>query len=101
MKAMRYILGGLCLVLTLNTTVFAQIESQGFNPDSIYEQRQINQMDSLLYQWYIQQPNEDNSLVADIEGDTIEGPELPDSFYIKRLQTINSLIDLPYNNIVR
>lgn len=101
MKAMRYILGGLCLVLTFNTPVFAQVENQSLNSDSIYEQRQINQMDSLLYQWYIQQPNEDNNLVADIEGDTIEGPELPDSFYIKRLQTINSLIDLPYNNIVR
>jgi len=101
MKAMRYIVGGFCLALTINAPVLAQVESQGLNSDSIYEQRQINQMDSLLYQWYIQQPNEDNSLVADIEDDTIEGPELPDSFYIKRLQTINSLIDLPYNNIVR
>lgn len=101
MKAMQYILAGLCIVLTLSTSVFAQVENQGLNSDSIYEQRQINQMDSLLYQWYIQQPNEDNSLVADIEGDTIEGSELPDSIYIKRLQTINSLIDLPYNNIVR
>lgn len=101
MKAVRYILGALCIVLTLSTPVFAQVQNQGLNSDSIYEQRQINQMDSLLYQWYIQQPNEDNSLVADIEDDTIEGSEFPDSFYIKRLQSINSLIDLPYNNIVR
>lgn len=101
MKAMRNILAGLCIALIFSTPIFAQVECQGLNSDSIYEQRQINLMDSLLYQWYIQQPNEDNNLVADIEGDTIEGAELPDSFYIKRLQTINSLIDLPYNNIVR
>lgn len=96
-----YILEGLCLGLIINSAAFAQVENQGLNTDSTFEQKQINQMDSLLYQWYVQQPNEDNNLVADIEDDTIGGPELPDSFYIKRLQSINSLIDLPYNNIVR
>ncbi len=98
---MRYFLTGIYFILIVNSVAHGQVEKQLLDPDSINEQRHIDQMDSLLYQWYIQQPNEDNNLVSGIEDDTIEGPELPDSFYIKRLQSINSLIDLPYNSIIR
>ncbi|HBI81112.1 MAG TPA: lytic transglycosylase [Bacteroidales bacterium] len=101
MKMMRYFLTGIYFILIVNSVAHGQVEKQLLDPDSINEQLHIDQMDSLLYQWYIQQPNEDNNLVSGIEDDTIEGPELPDSFYIKRLQSINSLIDLPYNSIIR
>ncbi len=69
--------------------------------DSVMQQEELEQMDSLLHKWYIQQPNDDNNLVVNIEDDSIDGSGTPDSFYIKRLQSINSLIDLPYNQIIR
>ncbi|QKG79259.1 lytic transglycosylase domain-containing protein [Tenuifilum thalassicum] len=69
--------------------------------DTVFDKQQIEKMDSLLYQWYIQQPNEDNSLIVDVDDDTLGVNETQDSFYIKRLQSINSFINLPYNHIVR
>lgn len=79
----------------------AQQENSATTPDTLLLPDQIEQMDSLLHQWYIQQPNDENNLVVNIEDDSIDGSGIPDSFYIKRLQSINSLIELPYNPIVR
>lgn len=81
--------------------VLAQQENSATAPDTLLLPDQIEQLDSLLHQWYIQQPNDENNLVVNIEDDSIDGSGIPDSFYIKRLQSINSLIELPYNPIVR
>jgi len=91
---------GLLLFLTLLAgTLLSQ--NQELENDTIYDKKQIEAMDSLLYQWYIQQPNEDNNLIVDVDDDTLSLDETQDSFYIKRLQSINSFINLPYNHIVR
>jgi membrane-bound lytic murein transglycosylase D len=61
-------------------------------------------LDSLLNLWYVQtgQPDTANMLSV-VEPDSLSGGVslLPDSVYIKRLSDINSVIDLPYNSIVR
>lgn len=59
-------------------------------------------LDSLLNLWYVQQSVDTNSLVSGIESDSCGlASELPDSVYMKRLASINSLIELPYNRIVK
>lgn len=85
--------------------VYAQDGSQNL-PDSVAEDSVLNQeingnLDSLLNLWYVQQSVDTNSLVTGIESDSVGLTDYPDSFYIKRLQSINSLIDLPYNHIVK
>ncbi len=69
--------------------------------DTILDNEINGNLDSLLNLWYVQQSVDSNSLVAGIEADSIGLSDYPDSFYIKRLQGINSLIDLPYNQIVK
>ncbi|MHC1703022.1 MAG: LysM peptidoglycan-binding domain-containing protein [Tenuifilaceae bacterium] len=61
-----------------------------------------NNLDSLLNLWYVQQFIDSSNLVSIIEYDsTVPVNNIPDSIYIKRLSKINSLIELPYNSIVR
>lgn len=62
-----------------------------------------NNLDSLLNLWYVQQSIDSGNLIPNgIELDsTMPIVNLPDSIYTKRLAKINSLIDLPYNSIVK
>lgn len=61
-----------------------------------------NNLDSLLNLWYVQQSIDSSNLIDGIEIDsTIPLINIPDSIYIKRLSKINSVIDLPYNSIVK
>ncbi len=61
-----------------------------------------NNLDSLLNLWYVQQSVDSSNLLAGIEPDsTVPLINIPDSIYIKRLSKINSVIDLPYNSIVK
>jgi membrane-bound lytic murein transglycosylase D len=53
-------------------------------------------LDSLTNSWYVRLALKDITL----SGDTI-GIEYPDSLYESRLSRINSIIKLPYNNIIR
>lgn len=69
--------------------------------DQILDQEINGNLDSLLNLWYVQQSVDSNNLVVGIESDSIGLADYPDSFYIKRLQNINSLVDLPYNHIVK
>lgn len=69
--------------------------------DTILDEEINGNLDSLLNLWYVQQSVDSNSLVIGIEADSVGLSDYPDSFYIKRLQGINSLIDLPYNHIVK
>lgn len=65
------------------------------------EENYGDNLDSLLNLWYVQQSIDSNSLVLNVESDSVGLSSYPDSFYIKRLNSINSLVELPYNNIVR
>ncbi|MGE5421438.1 MAG: transglycosylase SLT domain-containing protein [Chloroflexota bacterium] len=53
-------------------------------------------LDSLTNSWYVKLSLKDNRF----KPDTI-GIEYPDSVYYERLRRINSIIQLPYNNIIR
>ena len=69
--------------------------------DTILDEEINGNLDSLLNLWYVQQSIDSNNLVTGIESDSIGLADYPDSFYLKRLQNINSLIELPYNHIVK
>lgn len=60
-------------------------------------------LDSLLNLWYVQAGQDSANMLSVIEPDSLsmDGGLLPDSVYISRLRDINSIIDLPYNSIVR
>ena len=55
-------------------------------------------LDSLVNTWYVKIAIKNN--LGEYQGDTIP-LQCPDSVYIKRLSKINSIISLPFNNIIR
>ena len=55
-------------------------------------------LDSLVNTWYVKIAIKNNP--GEYQGDTIP-LQCPDSVYIKRLSKINSIISLPFNNIIR
>ena len=61
-------------------------------------ERIARDLDSLVTTWYVKIAIKNN--LAEHEGDTI-GFQCPDSVYINRLSKINSIINLPFNNIIR
>lgn len=84
----------------------AQTPNQAL-PDSTLEAMMLyegfsNNLDSLLNLWYIQQALDTNNFVDGVEIDSVGiHSNIPDSVYINRLAQINSIIDLPFNSIVR
>ncbi|MDX9846257.1 MAG: LysM peptidoglycan-binding domain-containing protein [Tenuifilaceae bacterium] len=60
-------------------------------------------LDSMLNLWYVQAGQDTANMLSVVEPDSTFSPVgmLPDSMYIMRLAEINSIIDLPYNSIVR
>jgi len=55
-------------------------------------------LDSLVNTWYVKIAIKNN--LGEYQGDTIP-LQCPDSVYINRLSKINSIISLPFNNIIR
>ncbi len=55
-------------------------------------------LDSLVNTWYVKIAIKNN--LGEYQGDTIP-LQCPDSVYVKRLSKINSIISLPFNNIIR
>lgn len=55
-------------------------------------------LDSLVNSWYVRLALKDNPGLS--SADSAIG-EFPDSVYLERLSKINSIISLPYNNIIR
>lgn len=94
-----------CLLMITFVGVKAQNNTQNaadtIQIDTILDEEINGNLDSLLNLWYVQQSIDSNNLVIGIESDSIGLADYPDSFYIKRLQGINSLIELPYNHIVK
>lgn len=60
-------------------------------------------LDSLLNLWYVQGAQDSLNMLSVIEPDSLMPSDklLPDSVYIQRLADMNSIINLPYNSIVR
>lgn len=102
---------GLKLIITLLALIQSQIcFSQDTIPslqDSTLEGESIytgfgENLDSLLNLWYVQQSVDTNSMITGIENDSSAvNLEFPDSIYQKRLSSISSFIDLPFNRIVK
>jgi membrane-bound lytic murein transglycosylase D len=61
-------------------------------------ERITRDLDSLVNSWYVKLALKDNPLLS--SGDSAIG-EFSDSVYRVRLSKINSIISLPYNNIIR
>jgi len=75
----------------------AAVKAQDINDEDI--RRITRDLDSLVNTWYVKMALS----ISDKEYEATEPhiPEFPDSVYLDRLGKINSLITLPYNNIIR
>jgi membrane-bound lytic murein transglycosylase D len=62
------------------------------------EERISRDLDSLVSSWYVRIAMKDN---PEILSDDTVGLQYPDTVYDSRLNKINSIIKLPYNNIIR
>jgi len=95
------------LLFVLKTSYLSAQSPTPFIKDSTLEKVGLsidfnNNLDSLLNLWYVQQSVDSNNLVTGIEVDSmVPLINIPDSIYTKRLSKINSVIDLPYNSIVK
>ncbi len=67
--------------------------------DEVIDPDVSNNLDSLLSIWYLQRALRDTA-GFDMDEDYITA-DLPDSVYINRLKRMPTLIDLPYNDVVR
>jgi membrane-bound lytic murein transglycosylase D len=86
---------------TCNSTVNAAGKTVIVNGDEILEPDVDDNLDKLLSIWYLQRAlrdTTDNGYNFDEEFITAD---LPDSVYIHRLTVMPTLIDLPYNHVVR
>jgi membrane-bound lytic murein transglycosylase D len=81
----------------LNTSLFSATDTIIVKTDDSGEKIERD-LDSLVNSWYVKIALEERPQMA--EGDSI-GIEYPDSVYIERLRRINSVIELPYNDIIR
>lgn len=95
----RKILITLSAVLLIYVTSFSQT-SEGktdLRPDTSEVERVSSDLDSLLNNWYVR------LAYVNRPGDTslAEIPEFADTIYRDRIRRINSVITLPYNNIIR
>jgi membrane-bound lytic murein transglycosylase D len=71
------------------------------NGDEIVEPDVDDNLDNLLSIWYLQQALRDTSdMDYNVDEDVLIA-DLPDSVYIERLKIMPTLIDLPYNHVVR
>lgn len=85
------------ILTTFNALASAEYDTIIIKSDDSSE-RMGRDLDSLLSTWYVQLAV--NQLPEEFTGDTTV-LVYPDSVYISRLSKINSIIQLPYNNIIR
>ncbi|MBN1250808.1 MAG: transglycosylase SLT domain-containing protein [Bacteroidales bacterium] len=82
------------------TTAFAYTQPTDTIVAQTDDSEQIeSDLDSLLSLWYVK-----NSIVStnnNVSEKTVDAKEIPDSVYIERLNAIPSLMELPYNQIIR
>ncbi|MDX9929887.1 MAG: LysM peptidoglycan-binding domain-containing protein [Bacteroidales bacterium] len=85
-------------MLLMTAFSFLTIKAQETSIDE--DIRRISRdLDSLVNTWYVRMAMIQSPSTDDYSGEPI--PEFADSVYLDRLGRINSLITLPYNNIIR
>ncbi len=95
---MKIITAILCLLLTFPAVrAFSVADTIIINSGPSIE-RMSTDLDSLVNDWHVKQMLRNNPLVLT---DDTTGIECPDSIYTSRLASINSVIKLNYNNIIR
>ncbi|HUX55639.1 MAG TPA: transglycosylase SLT domain-containing protein [Bacteroidales bacterium] len=95
---MRYTLLLITIFLaTLNANALSVSDTIIINSDNTTE-RITRDLDSLINIWYVKMAI--NDVPGGFQGDTTV-LQFPDSVYSDRLSKINSIISLPYNNIIR
>ncbi|MGA2406791.1 MAG: transglycosylase SLT domain-containing protein [Bacteroidales bacterium] len=85
------------LFAVLNANAASDVDTIIIKSDDSSE-RIARDLDSLVTTWYVKIAIKNN--LAEHEGDTV-GFQCPDSVYESRLSKINSIIYLPFNNIIR
>ena len=93
MTILKKALFSIIFILTVSTVLKGQ--DPGFDENVARISRDL---DSLVNSWYVKKVYESGSHQTDL---LVLIPEFPDSVYIDRLGRINSIITLPYNNIIR
>lgn len=96
----------LILVALLSTLQLRASSIDSITVDSTYEELDhsayLDNLDQMLSLWYVKAAVDSSNLVDEVAIDSINiVPECPDSVYISRLASMNSLIDLPFNSVVR
>ena len=97
MKFKKYLL--VLAASCLFTTAFATIQPTDTIVAQSADSEQIeNDLDSLLNLWYVK-----NSIIStnNTTEKVVNAKDIPDSVYIARLNAIPSLMELPYNQIIR
>lgn len=84
------------LFLSLFTALTGSAQDSSVDMDIM---RITRDLDSLVASWYVRMSLEGGQGAGSITGEPV--PEFPDSVYYERLGMVNSLITLPYNNIIR
>ena len=74
-------------------------QSRYVSPDENLNDLFAEQIDSLVNSWYVKHTYSIN--FTGVENDSSEIESIPDSVYIKRLQAIDSYIDLSFNKTVK
>jgi membrane-bound lytic murein transglycosylase D len=74
-------------------------ESVYVNPDENLNDLFAEQIDSMFTSWFVQNSYALDSVETELDESKIIS--IPDSIYIKRLQAIESFVDLSYNNTVK
>ncbi|MDR0694281.1 MAG: transglycosylase SLT domain-containing protein [Prevotellaceae bacterium] len=82
-------------------TIISMETMEADNDEEILDFNINKNLDSLLSIWYLQRALRDTSeIFVDIEEDRQQA-DLPDTVYIERLKRMPTIIDLPYNDVVR
>ena len=102
----KYIFITLLLITTVLSSAFSQEadSTSVVSPiDTIYDSNMViiesleNENDTILSNWYLQKfTNIDSTCIS-----SGENTDFPDSIYIERLSKLPTLIDMPYNSIIR
>lgn len=98
---MRHTLLLLALFGTLVATAAPAPRTVREPADSMHTEY-LENLDKMVHLWYVRQNVDSTVLAETFDYDSaVITPDCPDSVYMKRLAKLNTLIELPFNSIVR